>query len=296
LSAIPRSLLIIGAGVIGCEFAFIYKEFGADVTMVEMMPRAVSTEDEEISVILERELKKKKIKLHTGMELEKIEKRRNSVTATLSDGKTIEAEKVLVSIGRSMNSTDIGLESIGVETGKRGEIIVNHKMETTVQGVYAVGDVTGGTMLAHVASREGVVAAENAVGGDSAVNYAVVPAAIFTTPEIASVGVSEKNALKRGHKVKVGRFPFRALGKAHAIGEISGLVKIIADEHNDKLLGAHIIGPHASDLIHEAAIALEHGLTARDIAHTIHAHPTLSEGIMEAAEDVHDSAIHLPKQ
>jgi dihydrolipoamide dehydrogenase len=295
LSSIPTSLLIVGAGVIGCEFAFIYKEFGADVTMVEMMPRAVSTEDEEISAILEKELKKKKIKLLTSVKVENIDIREDSVLATLSDGKTVDAEKVLVSIGRSMNSNDIGLENIGVQIGQRGEIIVNNKMETNVEGVYAVGDVTGGIMLAHVASKEGMVAAENAVGGNTIMSYDVVPAAIFTSPEIASVGLREKQALEKGYKVKVGRFQYRTLGKAHAIGEITGLIKIIADEENDTILGAHIIGSHASDLVHEAALAVEKKLSARDIAHTIHAHPTLAEGIMEAAEDVHGSAIHSPK-
>ena len=296
LNNIPRSLLIIGAGVIGCEFAFIYREFGSEVTMVEMMPRAVSTEDEEISEILEKELKKKKIKLITNIKVEKVEVKESSVQAFLSDGRAIEAEKVLVSIGRAINSKDIGLENIGVKTGQRGEIIVNNKMETSIKGVYAVGDVTGGIMLAHMASKEGMIAAENAVGGDAVINRSVVPAAIFTSPEIASVGLGEKQALDKGYRIKIGRFQFRALGKAHAMGEISGLIKIIADEQNDKILGAHIIGPHASDLIHEIALAVNKGLTVKDIADTIHAHPTLSEGIMEAAEDVHDSAIHVPKK
>jgi dihydrolipoamide dehydrogenase len=296
LNNIPKSLLIVGAGVIGCEFAFIYREFGSEVTMVEMMPRAVSTEDEEVSVILEKELKKKKIKLMTDVKVEKVDIKENSVQAFLPDSKSIEAEKVLVSIGRAMNSKDIGLENIGVKTGQRGEIIVNNRMETNIKGVYAVGDVTGGIMLAHVASKEGIVAAENALGGDTVINYDVVPSAVFTSPEIASVGLKEKQALEKGYKIKIGRFQFRALGKAHAMGEISGLIKIIADEQSDRILGTHIIGPHASDLIHEVALAINKGLTARDIAHTIHAHPTLSEAIMEAAEDVHDSAIHIPKK
>ncbi|TNF52351.1 dihydrolipoyl dehydrogenase [bacterium] len=296
LEKIPGSLLIIGAGVIGCEFAFIYREFGSEITMVEMMPRAVSTEDEEISVLLERELKKKKIKLLTDVRVESVEVKEDSISVSLSDGKTLETEKILVSIGRSLNSKNIGLENIGVNTGQRGEILVNSKMETNIEGVYAVGDVIGGLMLAHVASKEGIVAAENALGGNVEMNYDVVPSAIFTSPEIASVGLSEKQALERGYKFRVGRFQFRALGKAHAMGEIAGIVKLIADEESDRILGAHIIGPHASDLIHEAALAIEKGLTAQDIAHTIHAHPTLSEGIMEAAEDVHNAAIHAPRK
>jgi dihydrolipoamide dehydrogenase len=273
--SIPGSLLIVGAGVIGCEFAFIYKEFGSDVTMVEMMPNAVSTEDAEISQLLERELKKNKIKLLTATSVEKVDVREDGVSAHLSNGKDIEAEKILVSIGRSVNSND---------------------METNVEGVYAIGDVVGGIMLAHLASKEGVVAAENAMGGSSEVNYNVIPAAIFTSPEIASVGMREEQAEEQGLKYKIGKFQFRALGKAHAMGEIAGLFKIIAEAGTDRILGAHIIGPHASDLIHEVALAMEKGLTTKDIAHTIHAHPTLAEGVMETAEDVHDSAIHSPKK
>lgn len=296
LDIIPKSLLIVGAGVIGCEFAFIYKEFGSEITMVEMMPRAVSTEDEEISSILERELKKKKIKLLTNTGVQKVDVKEDSVTATLSDGKTIDAEKVLVSIGRSVNSRNLGLDEIGVQTGKRGEIIINDKLQTNIEGIYAIGDVTGGIMLAHLASKQGLIAAENAMGGNTAVNYDIVPAAIFTSPEIASVGLREHQAVAKCIKYKVGRFPFRALGKAHAMGEISGLFKIISDEATDKILGAHIIGPHASDLIHEVAVAMEGGLTVKNIAHTIHAHPTLAEGIMETAEDVHGMAVHIPKK
>lgn len=296
LDTIPKSLIIVGAGVIGCEFAFIYKEFGSEITMVEMMPRAVSTEDEEISALLERELKKKKIKLMTNTGVQKVDVKEDGVTATLSDGKTIEAEKVLVSIGRSVNSRNIGLENIGVTTGKRGEIIVDNKMQTNVEGVYAIGDVVGGIMLAHLASKQGLIAAENATGGDAKIKYDVIPAAIFTSPEIASVGLREHQVKEKGIKYKVGRFQFRALGKAHAMGEISGMFKIISEEGTDKILGAHIIGPHASDLIHEVAVAMEAGLTVKDIAHTIHAHPTLAEGVMEAAEDVHDMAVHCPKK
>lgn len=294
--SIPESLLIIGAGVIGCEFAFIYKQFGAEVTMVEMMPNAVSTEDEEISQILERELKKNKIKLLTNISVEKVDVKEDGISAQLSDGKTLGAEKMLVSIGRAVNSKDIGLEAVGVKTGPRGEIIVDSRMQTNVEGIYAIGDVIGGIMLAHLASKEGLVAVENAMGGNAEVNYDVVPAAIFTSPEIGSVGLREKQAAEKGIKYKVGRFQFRALGKAHAMGEIAGLFKIISEEETDKIIGAHIIGAHASDLIHEIAVAMEKGLTVKDIAHTIHAHPTLAEGVMEAAEDVHNMAVHCPKK
>jgi len=294
--SIPKSLLIVGAGVIGCEFAFIYKEFGSDVTMVEMMPNAVSTEDDEIAQILERELKKNKIKLLTNTSVDKVDVKDDGISVQLSNGKTIEAEKMLVSIGRAVNSENMGLEDVGVNKGQRGDIIVDEKLQTNVEGIYAIGDVIGGIMLAHLASKEGIVAAENAMGGDSKVNYDVVPAAIFTSPEIGSVGLREKQAAEKGINYKVGKFQFRGLGKAHAMGEIVGMFKIISDQESDKILGAHIIGAHASDLVHEIAVAMEKGLTVMDIAHTIHAHPTLAEGIMEAAEDVHDMAIHSPKK
>lgn len=296
ITDIPKSMLIIGAGVIGCEFACIYNELGAEVTMIEMMPRAVSTEDEEISELLAKELKKKKIKLLTGVGVTKVEKMPDGMHAHLPDGKEIAAEKILVSIGRALNSDNIGLESVGINRGKRGEIIVDNRMETNIKGVYAVGDVIGRIMLAHVASTEGIVAAENICGRDTTMDYSVVPAAIFTSPEIGSVGLRENQATDKGIKTRIGRFQFRALGKAHAMGEISGFVKIIADAGTDKILGVHIIGPHASDLVHEAAVAMKAGLTARDIAATIHAHPTLSEGLLEASEDVHGNAVHVPKK
>ncbi len=294
LTEMPKSMLIIGAGVIGCEFACIYKELGADVTMVEMMPRAVVTEDMEISGLLEKELKKKKIKLYTNVKVEKVEVKEDGVHAFLSDGKEIIAEKVLVSIGRALNSDGIGLENAGIQKGKRGEITVNEKMETNVPDIYAIGDVTGTWLLAHTASTQGIIAAKNIMGHSENIDYSTVPAAIFTSPEIASVGLREHQAEEKGIKIRTGHFQFRGLGKAHAMGEIVGFVKVIADEATDKLIGMHIIGPHASDLIHEGAVAMKAGLKVRDIANTIHAHPTLSEGIMEASEDVHNEAVHVP--
>ncbi|MFZ6017305.1 MAG: dihydrolipoyl dehydrogenase [Nitrospirota bacterium] len=296
LTDIPKSLLVVGAGVIGCEFACIYRELGSDVTMVEMLPRAVATEDIEVSELLERELKKKKIKLYTNVRVERVDIKDDAVHAFLSDGKEIVVEKTLVSIGRAFNSDGIGLEAIGINEGNRGEIIVNEKMETNVNGVYAIGDVIGGILLAHVASREGIIAARNVMGGDEKIDYSVIPTTIFTSPEIASVGLREHQAAEKGIKVRTGHFQFRALGKAHAMGEIEGFIKIVSEEASDRILGAHIIGPHASDLIHEASLAIKTGLKTKDIAETIHAHPTLSEGIMETAEDVHGEAIHVPKK
>lgn len=294
LTEIPKSMVIIGAGVIGCEFACIFREVGTDITMVELLPRALSTEDEDISDIMEKELKKKKIKLLTSVKVESVTISSSGVILKLSDGKELSAEKVLVSIGRSFNSEGLGLEKIGIEKGKRGEIKVNERMETSVKGIYAIGDVTGGILLAHVASKEGIVASTNACGGDEVIDYSVVPAAIFTSPEIASVGLREFQAKEAGIPIVTGSFQYRALGKAHAMGEITGLFKIVADAKTDRVLGVHIIGAHASDIIHEAALAIKAGLRVKDIAEMIHSHPTLSEGLMEAAEDVHNRAIHLP--
>ena len=296
LTSIPKSLLIVGAGVIGSEFAFIYNAFGAEVTMVEMMANAISTEDEEMSGILERELKKAKIKLVTNVKVDKVEKGTDGMmVAKLSNGTEVRTERILVSIGRSMNSENLGLDNVGVVIGKRGEITVNEKMETNVPGIYAIGDVTGNMMLAHVASQQGLVAAANALGGDSRMDYTVVPAGIFTMPEIGSVGLREKQAIEKGIRYRVGRFQFRGLGKAHAMGEIVGMVKIIADEATDKVLGVHICGAHATDLIHEGALAMQMGATAKQLGEMIHAHPTLAEAMMEAAEDVHKMAIHVMK-
>jgi dihydrolipoamide dehydrogenase len=296
LTSIPKSLLIVGAGVIGSEFAFIYRSFGAEVTMVEMMARAISTEDEEMSALLERELKKAKIKLVTKAKVEKVEKGSDGMmVAKLSNGTEVRTERILVSIGRSMNSENLGLDSVGVVVGKRGEIAVNERMETSVPGIYAIGDVTGNMMLAHVASRQGLVAVANVLGADSRMDYNVVPAGIFTMPEIGSVGLREGQAIEKGLKYRVGRFQFRGLGKAHAMGEITGMAKIIADEATDKVLGVHICGAHATDLIHEGALAMQLGATAKQLGEMIHAHPTLAEALMEAAEDVHKEAIHIPR-
>lgn len=296
IKSIPKSLIIIGAGVIGCEFACIFRELGTEVTMVEMVPRAVSTEDPEISEVLEKELKKKKIKLMTGVKVERVEGQHDGIHVYLADGKELVAEKLLVSIGRSLNTENIGLEALGIKKGSRGEIAVNDRMETNIGGIYAIGDVTGGILLAHMASKEGIIAAYNACGIEKKIDYSVVPAAIFTSPEIGSVGLREHHAQEKGRKIKTGHFQFRALGKAHAMGEIAGMIKVVADADTDKVLGVHIIGPHASDLVHEGALAIKSGLTVRELADMIHAHPTLAEGLMEAAEDVHGEAIHAPKK
>ena len=296
LKKIPESIAIVGAGVIGCEWAFIFRELGSEVTLIEMLPRALATEDTDVSALLAREFKKKKIKLITETSVSKVVVESDCIVAKLLKGTEIVAEKLLVSIGRAFNSSGLGLEGVGVETGKSGEILVDEQMRTNRPGIYAVGDVTGGILLAHTASTEGVVAARNICGEKASMDYSCVPAAIFTSPEIASVGIRDFEAQEQGIATRTGTFQYRALGKAHAIGEITGFFKVIADANTDKVLGVHILGANASVIIHEAALAIRNGLTSRDIAATIHAHPTLSEGLFEAAEDVHDNAIHIPKK
>ncbi len=296
IKSIPKSLIIIGAGVIGCEFAFIFSELGTDITILEIMPRAISLEDPEISEILERELKKKKIKLMTGIKITGAKGQHDGIHVYLEGGKELVAEKLLVSVGRAFNSDAIGLEAVGVQKGTKGDIVVNENLETNIGGIYAVGDVTGRLLYAHVASTQGKIAAKNVMGGNKKMDYGVVPYAIFTSPEIAAVGLKENQAIEKGIKVKTGHFQFRAIGKAHIMGESTGFVKFVSDETSDRILGVHIIGPHASDLIHEAAVAIKAGLKTKDIADTIHSHPTLSEAMMEAAEDVHGEAIHVPKK
>lgn len=296
IQSIPKSLLIIGGGAIGCEFASIYGAFGTEVTIIEMLPRIVPNEDIEISKILERELKKKKIKLLTETEVKKINIANNRVHTLLSNNEEIVTDKILVSIGRSFNSENIGLQELGIKTGKKGEILVNERMQTNIPNIYAVGDVIGRFLLAHVASKEGTIAARNIMSANEKMDYSAVPSAIFTTPEIASVGLKEHEARERGINFKTGHFEFRALAKSHIIGKIEGLIKVIAESQTDKVLGVHIIGPNASDLIHEAALAIKAGLKIKDISETIHIHPTLSEGIKEAFEDVYNEAIHVFKK
>lgn len=296
LDAIPKSLIIIGAGVSGCEFACIFRQLGSEVTILEKLPRALSTEDTEISEIFERELKKRGIRLLSNITINKVDKRDGSIRVFLTDGTELEAERALVSVGRSLNSDGIGLEKVGIGKGVGGEIIANEKMETNISGIYAVGDVIGGHMLAHVASAEGIVAANNSMGGDERADYSAVPSAIFTSPEIASVGIRGQQAAEMGIKVRTGHFQFRTLAKSHIMGEIEGMIKIISDESSDRIVGVHMIGPHASDLIHEAVLAVSKGLRTTDISRIMHAHPTLSEVLQEAAADVYGEAIHAQKK
>ncbi|MFQ5914011.1 MAG: dihydrolipoyl dehydrogenase [Nitrospinota bacterium] len=295
LKEVPESLLIVGAGIIGCEFAFLFQALGCEVTVLEMLPRAVATEDEDISKTLERELKKEKIRLVVNQKIERVEKKRGYVEARLAGGETVKARKALVSIGRAPNAEDIGLETVGVALAEQGHIRVNERMQANVPGIYAAGDVAGGKLLAHKASAEGIVAMTNALGGDKTMRYEAVPAGIFTHPEIGSIGLTEAQARQAGRSVKAGRFPYRALGRSQVAGEIAGEVKVVADEATGEILGVHIIGANAAELIHEAAVAMRWELTVDELAETVHAHPTLSECVMEAAHAVRGMSAHQPK-
>ncbi|QRN86161.1 dihydrolipoyl dehydrogenase [Clostridia bacterium] len=294
LTEVPKSMLVIGGGVIGCEFAMIYAELGVKVTIVEALDRILPMVDPEISKRMTTMLKKKRIKISTGKLITGVEVADGSIKATLESGKEVEAEKALISIGRTFNSKGLGLEETGVEIGQRGEIVVDEYLKTNVENIYAIGDVTNKIQLAHVASAQGIVCVENMFkdGPAIAMKYDVVPSCIFTSPEIATVGISEAEAEEKGIEIAIGKFDFKASGKALCIGHNDGFVKIIADKATDKILGVHIMGPHATDLIAEGVLAVEKGITVEELTKTIHAHPTLSESVMEAAEAVHGMSIH----
>ncbi len=291
LKDIPKSLLIVGGGVIGCEFSQFFRALGTEVTIVEMFDQLLPLEDKDVAKQLQRQFKKDKIKVMTGVKIEKCEIVDNEVVATLSNGKEVKAEKALLSIGRKPYLDNSGIEDIGIQL-ERGKVIVNENLETNVKGIYAIGDIINTPFLAHVASKEGLVAAQNAVCGNSkTVNYAAVPRCVYTEPEVAGVGKTEKELQENGIEYNTGQFDFRALGKAQAIGHFQGFIKILADE-NDKIIGASIVGPHATDLLTELSLAVHLGLTVEEVGDVIHAHPTLSEGIMEALHDVHGECVH----
>lgn len=299
LTETPKRVVVIGAGAIGAEFACIWNAFGAEVTLVEMLPQVLPLEDQEISGLLEKSLRKKGIDVRTATKVAGIQRRKDGVTVSF-DGKhpePVDAEFVLVGIGRRLHSEVVSqTPGLGVKLGRRGEVIVDQRMETSVPGIYAIGDVTGRTMLAHGASAEGLVAAANAVGGNERMDYRVVPACTFTSPEVASVGMTEHKAREAGIDVRIGRFSFMLSGRAATMGETEGLVKIIGDARTDEVLGVHVMGPEAGELIAEAAVAMKMEATVSEIAHTIHTHPTLAETLMEAAEDYFGRSIHTPKR
>lgn len=296
MDILPSSMLIIGAGVIGCEWAFMLAQLDVEVQMVEMLPNALPMEDIMSSKTIERELKKLKVKLHTKTKVEGLEISDNRlINAVLSDGKKLEAEKVLVSIGRAFNTKDMGLEKAGVKLNDNGSVKVDSSMRTNIKNIYAIGDVAGKVLLAYTAVAEGAVAVDNCLGEKVKADYLSFPSVIFTQPEVASVGMTETEAAKK-HDVVLGSFPMRALGKAHAEGEIAGEVKVIADKKTDKILGVHIVGSHATEVIHVAALAIKQKLTATQLGELTFAHPVISEAVMEACHNVHHLSVHIPGQ
>lgn len=313
LREIPESLLIIGGGVIGCEFAFIFKALGSQVTVVEALPRLIGLPsiDHDCSTIIQREMKKRKIKVILDKTVEKTDLRNGRVRVTIGPSPFLkeikakdrspmemEVEKVLVSIGRESNVEALGLERLGVEVDSKNWIKANERLETNVPGIYAIGDALGPSkiMLAHAASTEGIIAVENIMGRNRVMNYELVPSAIFTFPEVADVGLTESQAKEKGLEFRSDSFQFRALGKTQAMGEIVGQVKIVSNSRDGKILGVHIVGPHATDLIAEGTLAIRLGATVEDLAQTIHAHPTLAEALMETAHKAMGAGLHGLKE
>ncbi len=293
----PESLAIIGAGAVGAEFASMFASFGTKVTLIEMLPRLLPIEDEEISEGLAKAFKKRGIETLTETRVESVKKEGDGVTVTFTtpDGETGSrtVEKLLIAVGRKPRTEGIGLETLGIETEK-DFVSVNGFMETSAPNVFAIGDIVPSQQLAHVGSAEGILAVEKIAGLDvTPMNYEHMPSCTYSSPEVGSVGLSEATAKERGYDVKVGRFPFSANSKAGILEKREGFVKIVSEGKYDELLGVHIIGPHATDLIAEAVVALEHEATAQSLMRTIHAHPTLSESVMEAAHAVEDKPIHV---
>ncbi|MEP6769914.1 MAG: dihydrolipoyl dehydrogenase [Acidobacteriota bacterium] len=297
LAEVPKSLLVIGSGAVGVEFASMFARFGSKATVIEVLPRIVPVEDEEISRELAASFKRQGIAVYVDTRVEKVSRMDNGVEvlARTSGGKTetFRAEKMLLAVGRKPLSEGIGLEAAGVATD-RGYIRVDGMMRTNVPGIYAIGDVVPTAWLAHVASAEGIVAVEHMAGKNPpALNYDQVPGCTYCSPEIGSIGLTEAKARERGYDVVVGKFPFSAIGKARIINETAGFVKIVAEKKYDEVLGVHIIGPKATELISEAGAALRLEATSEELVRTMHAHPTLSEAMHEAAEAVAGHAIHI---
>jgi len=296
LRRVPRSVVIIGAGPIGMEFAHIWHTYGAEVTVVEMLPRALPLEDEEVSAEVERAFKRRKVRLLTSTRVQGVETTPSGVRVSVTGEKgeqVLEAERALIAIGVRPNSENLGLEEIGVRV-ERGYVVVDDHLRTDVPGVYAIGDVTGKLPLAHVALAQGIVAAETIAGAETVtLDYEAMPRCTYCQPQVASFGLTEAQAVERGHEVRVGRFPFRPNGKALALGEREGFIKIVADATSGEILGAHLVGPEVTELLPELVLARNAELTPEEIAHSVHAHPTLSEVLMEAAHGVFGRSLHI---
>ncbi|MBA3815086.1 MAG: dihydrolipoyl dehydrogenase [Parachlamydiaceae bacterium] len=294
LRELPKSLAIIGGGVIGCEFASLYAILGVKVTILEMLPRIIPMEAEGVSVALTKAFKKKGIAIETSVTVEGISTAGPGVCIKLAGGKTIEAEIALVSVGRTLNTQGIGLEKVGVIVQDNGLVTVNEKMETNIPNIYAIGDISSKWWLAHVATHQGLIAAENACGHSLSMNYNAVPSVIFTHPEIATVGLSLEKALEHGYQATLGSFPFSALGKSQAAIQTEGFAQIVLDKTTGQVLGAQVVGHEASALVAEMAIVIANELTIECITETIHAHPTIAEAWMEAAFIGQEMPLHFP--
>ena len=296
LNEIPKSLIVLGAGAVGVEFASMYARFGSDVIILEMLPRLLPIEDEEISAELLKSFKKQGIKSFTGANFQSavVENGQVRATARVADqDREFTAEKLLVAVGRRAYTDGLGLENTKVEL-ERGYIKVDEFMRTAEPAIYAIGDVVPTPWLAHVASAEGILAVEHIAGKDARpINYDRVPNCTYCQPEVASVGLTEAKARERGYDVKVGHFPVPVIAKAQILGAAEGMVKVVSDKKYDELLGIHILGPHATELIVEGCVALQMESTVEELIHTMHAHPTVSETIHEAVEDVHNLMIHF---
>ncbi len=297
LEAAPKTMAIVGAGAVGCEFADIFNAFGTQVTLLEVLPRILPVEDGEMSDVVARAFKKRGITVHAGAQIQSAAVQKDGATITFTVGgkaETLKVEKVLIATGRAPNTEGIGLEAAGVKLSDKGFIQVSPTMQTTAAGIYAIGDVAGPPLLAHKGSREGIVAAE-AIAGKTPhpIDYTGVPGATYCHPEVASVGLTEERCKEQKLDYAVGRFPFSANGRARTAGETDGLVKIIRGKKYGEILGAHIAGPHATELIHELAVARANEYTVEEIELAIHAHPTLSEAVAEASLDALGRVINI---
>lgn len=293
----PKSVLIVGSGAVGLEFATVWNSYGVEVTIVEMLPRIAPLEDEDVSKELAKEFRKRGIKIKVGTKVEGLEVLKTKVKAKVSSEsgeEVLEAEQALVAIGFRPNTSGLGLEDLGVQINEAGMIDINEKMSTNVPGIWAIGDVTGKLQLAHVATAMGIVCAENIAGVDTIqLDYEMMPRATYSHPQIASFGMTEAQAEQRGYEVHIGRFPFQANGKSLGMGETAGWIKLISDARYGEILGAHLIGPEVTELLPELTLAQNMELTLAEIARNVHAHPTLSEAIMEAAHVAEGQAIHI---
>jgi dihydrolipoyl dehydrogenase len=294
---LPKSVIVIGSGAIGVEFSTVWNSYGVEVTIVEMLPRLVPLEDEEVSKELKKEFEKRGIKCLVGNKVESVEATKTGVKVKVSaEGKetTLEAEQALVAIGFRPNSKGFGLEEVGVKLNERGMVEINEKMQTSIPNIFAIGDVTGKLMLAHVGSAMGIIAAENIAGAETiTLDYEMMPRATYCHPQVASFGLTEAQAKERGYNIKIGRFPFQANGKALGLGDYAGWAKIVVDEKYGEILGAHMIGPEVTELLPELTLAHLMELTPHEIARNVHAHPSLSEVLMEAAHGAEGSPIHI---